>query len=97
MSDIVDECRRELSENVEMTRTRIRACKEYVDKSIESAEGLLEALKIIQMKLRELEIHPDRKYLIYEIKSLIANIEIQKIRLKIYLKHFLEEYKLLSL
>jgi len=86
----------EKNEDVVMTRVRISACKEFIYESVKSAEKLLQALKIIQMKLGELEIDPGRKHLIYEIKSQIATVEISSIQLKIYLKHFFEVFKKLE-
>jgi len=73
------------------------ACEEYINKSVQTAEELLQALKIIREKLKELETNPDKKPLVYEIKSQIAIIEIHNIQLSIYLKYFFDIFKLLEL
>ena len=87
----------EENEDVEMTRIRAMACEEYINKSVQTAEELLQALKIIREKLKELENSPDRKDLVYEIKSHVAVIEIHNIQLGIYLRHFFDIFKLLEL
>jgi hypothetical protein len=86
----------EENEDVEMTRVRAMACEEYVNKSIQSVEELLQALKIIREKLKELETNPDRKPLVYEIKNQIAIVEIHNIQLNIYLKHFFNVFRLVE-